>query len=234
MSPEHFAINDTLRELAKSVEFGPEVAAYLAPRGWCFLFEFPFGSLAFLKNNIDLGNHEIIEAEMCAFIRNRSKRTEHILCHRFSDRATIFRNAFRAHDSGVYSLCIPSFLTQIDGLGCKILKVNQDFFNHATRRKKLKQVRAAILGQPNELLRCTPPIFLETLFKFLSEELNVEIHTGKRNRRQIDDPTYCPLNRHGILHGLDTTYESEGNSLRCIALLDCLLDLDGLLNHSPI
>jgi hypothetical protein len=39
-----------------------------------------------------------------------------------------------------------------------------------------------------------------------------------------------PLSRHAILHGFDTTYANEMNSVRAILAFDCVQDL--ALDHS--
>src|SRR5579863_2190792 len=104
MLAEHFAINDLFREMGHSVRFSPKIAAYLALRGWYFLFTFPFGSLAFLKGCIDKSDHHHLEEVMREFIRSQTSRIEAILCYRFPSRITIIKDAFEAHKARKYTL----------------------------------------------------------------------------------------------------------------------------------
>jgi hypothetical protein len=68
---------------------------------------------------------------------------------------------------------------------------------------------------------------LEPLFY----KTSLAVRTDKRDERQRSEPWFGPLNRHGVLHGLDTDYATEENSLRTVILLQYLLDVDRILRE---
>jgi hypothetical protein len=54
--------------------------------------------------------------------------------------------------------------------------------------------------------------------------------TPERNARRATDPTFGPLNRHGVLHGLDVGFGTRENSLRAFAALGYFVGLRELLD----
>jgi hypothetical protein len=56
----------------------------------------------------------------------------------------------------------------------------------------------------------------------LYHETGLSENTTTRNAKRKTDPMHSPLNRHGVLHGLDANYATEANSLRAIVVLGYL------------
>ncbi|MFL5339262.1 MAG: hypothetical protein ACJ8F7_03765 [Gemmataceae bacterium] len=65
----------------------------------------------------------------------------------------------------------------------------------------------------------------------MDQKTSIEVDTRQRDERRETDEWFGPLNRHGVLHGLDTDYPSEANSLRCVLLLRYLLDFEHILKE---
>ena len=199
------------------------VLTYLLNRGWYITYDFPILALPKLHANIQAGDHEAADAFMVDFVRGRVDATFGALAQQFPDRAAIFADALYAHRGGKYTLTVPVLLAQADGIGCKILDLPRQFFPHNKRITALDQ-------KLNGLTVNDPPrgVVQQMLYP-LTVHLSVAVDTNDRDKRQATEPWYGPLNRHGVLHGHDTDYATEENSLRCVLLLQYLLDADRIL-----
>ncbi len=128
------------------------------------------------------------------------------------------------------ALYVPALLSaacQADGIGCKIPGLPRQFFPHKTRRDAIEKLSGFNLSDP-------PKGVEQQRLHALSVQLSVAVDTNDRDKRQATEPWYGPLNRHGVLHGHDTDYETGENPLRCVLLLQYLLDADKILReHLP-
>ena len=119
-------------------------------------------------------------------------------------RMLILRSVIDAHIRSEYACSVPTLLTQIDG-------VIAESFNHQgflSWKKFLKYIETIV---PNNK-GFADTVYRQVIFGELLEDF---IHG------QISFPD---LNRHAILHGVDTRYVREKVSLKAILLFDFLVD----------
>lgn len=123
----------------------------------------------------------------------------------YNDRLPILRDALIAHKDGKYTLSIPVFLAQIEGILCEIFEVK----NHGEAKGKLNKIKFEEDNQ--ESLLATPQFIADIL-------INQIFQSSKNYTFEKNYP-----NRHPILHGKDKYYyEDKYASLRCILILDSL------------
>ena len=125
------------------------------------------------------------------------------LSDQFPKRKAFLEEAFRLHDEGRYVSAIPLFLIQSDGIG-------QGIFG-ASPISKAKKNCADLEKWINE--RVLGGWALDGFWRYILQTLPINADTDKL------DAYTDPLNRHGVLHGLDLTYPSRRNSLKAIAWL---------------
>jgi len=206
----------------------PMVTSYLIDRGWYLTCHFPFLVISRLDSLIRVGKHGEVDAIMCALVCDSLMQVEERLRLRFPHRAPILTDAFEAHRGTKFTLSIPTFLAQIDGIGCEILGIARQFFAEKNRAKGVKFKLGSIIIRGKEFhLGGAKHAMLEPLL----EKMSIAADTDERDRRRLSEPWFGPLNRHGVHHGLDVDYPTEENSLRCVTLLEHLLDADQFLNQ---
>lgn len=121
----------------------------------------------------------------------------------YEDRIPILRDALDAHLDGKYTLSIPAFLAQIEGILCEMFNVK----DHAKVKGKLSRVQFNTKEEDRLFASA------ELVARIITDQV---FHSSAPEDRQADYP-----NRHRILHGLDPFYYRDKNaSLRCILLLD--------------
>jgi hypothetical protein len=91
-------------------------------------------------------------------------------------------------------------------------------------------------GQDKTISEWVNDLIIEGGFEFLvaplKERRSIQSNTEKWVAQRIVAPHYGPLNRHGVLHGIDLDYPTESNSLRAILLMIYLLDMTEFLRHT--
>jgi hypothetical protein len=216
-----------IEHLKKAGEAEPRVLPYLADRGWFITYSFPVGIPIQLDTLIQAGKDDETDEVMCALTRERLGPVEAELCERFPDRAHILRDALEAHRAGKYTLSIPVLLAQADSIGCDVLGIRRQFLTSKDKPKALQAKLSAIQldGQPVPLGGVRQKI-MDQLRK-----LSLAVATEERDDLRRSGQLFSPLNRNGVLHGHDLDYHTEANSLRCISLLECLLDVDRILRE---
>ena len=197
----------------------------LLERGWCLSYQLPF-SLTIRLGELASHNmaHEIDDL-MARFAKMHAKKFIDEACQKYPKRAAIIADAFEAHGDGKYSLSIPTLLAQADGIGCEVLDLSRNLFYNEEKLKKAISVKLASLRWPGIDEPFTPGKIHSDLLAPLRRAWSLTRDTSRRS----PGDTYSPLNRHGVLHGLDTDYPTEHNSLRCIQLLGYLLDVRQVL-----
>lgn len=133
----------------------------------------------------------------------------------FLKRKKILTHALMAHMYGYYTLSIPIFLAQAEGIAgdyCQKHRISHKKYSGASKIKNSLKRR----NQINNLDH--PEILIYLLEEMLFAHTDVIKSKYKRRANFI-------LNRHSILHGISTNYASEENSYRCILFLDVLAEL---------
>jgi hypothetical protein len=217
-----------IEAMKQAGEAESRVTPYLMDRGWHLTYRFPVTWFIHLDSLVQVGNHDEVDRVMCALARERLGQVESRTCERFPDRANILGDAFEAHRGGKYTLSIPALIAQSDGIGCEILGIPRQFFKAKNRSVALQAKLSAftLFGRPYALGGTT-----QSMLGPLEKESSLAAATEQRDERRRSEPWFGPLNRHGVQHGLDLDYPTEENSLRCVTLLEYLLDVDQILQQ---
>jgi hypothetical protein len=210
---ENFAL---FREgLKKMPEVVKKSQDKLFSRGW-----YVFGELA-LSDLIEVDelSDDEIENLMVGYGSNIKQNTLNRVQALFPHRFNILSDAFQAHDNELYSLSIPVLLSQADGISQELFNVSLYSKNHG--EPKTKKARINKIQENFEEDSLSEIFFLRPLDVITS----LNINTSDRDEIIKHDSNFGPLNRHGVIHGLDLDYASESNSFRCIILIEYLLDI---------
>jgi hypothetical protein len=223
------AFEEAARRISQIFLQGPKVFAevqpYLLESGWYPSFEQTLHSVRLISQWIREGNHDAIENEMVDFARSRVSEAEVSLGQRWPQRQAILADAFEAHRAGKFTLSVPAMLAQADGIGCEILRIDKQFFSDRSKLGLGKALGASGPPETDLVAGDLEQLMLEAIWSGTS----LGVRTRDRDERRQTDPHFGPLNRHGVMHGLDTDYHTEANSLRAVLLLDYLAWLDSML-----
>lgn len=123
------------------------------------------------------------------------------LCKRFPERTKVLRAAFSAHHNREFSLSVPVFLAQADGI-CKSL-LGVDLYGKTKNGESTKVHDAVEKFETNSYSDSLLAPFLKPF----------AINFGQ-SKRSTDD-----LNRHAVLHGESVSYGTLRNSCKAISLI---------------
>jgi hypothetical protein len=182
-----------------------ELELHLIDRGWYLSIDLPASVVCDLADLHDEQKFEDIERSLRNFYRRKIDFVEPDILAVFPQRARILKLAFAAHRRREYALSVPVLLTQADGISAELWSEN--FFR--TRRSNRQIDR--MLEKDDLSLSGT---VLRHLYKQGSLRAPFRPKTPPKR-----------FNRHAILHGMSLDYDTEENSLRCIALLEFLMSL---------
>jgi len=140
-----------------------------------------------------------VDREMMGHFRERSDAIQTELVTRHPTRAIILEAAFAAHREGKHELSVPVFLAQADGISRELL--GEAFFQRAKSGGKAEKL----------LEEMTDGSYLESALRAL-----IPVGTLRKQRSEVKPGEF---NRHDVLHGFDTDYGSERNSLKAVSLL---------------
>ncbi len=135
------------------------------------------------------------------YFKKESRQIESIMLETFPNRAAILKPAFRAHRKKEYSLSVPVFLSQADGICSELLGVG--FYS---RRKGSPRTASATQ-------RFTGSHFMSSLLEPL--RIAGALNAFEDERHQYPDV----LNRHEVLHGKSVDYATPISSFRALSLL---------------
>jgi hypothetical protein len=201
-----------------------QVLDALLRRGWCHSYHFTDAHIIYLGELASAGRDADIDEFMAEFTRREMDRILTTAVENYPDRAAILTDAFKAHRAGKFTLSIPTLLAQVDGIGCDALGLDRHFFTVKKREQGLATTVAGLKwpwdGTPYHLGGVH-----ERMLSALTLRWALALDT---NERGADG---SPLNRHGVLHGLDTGYPTEFNSLRCVLLLGFVLEVRKVLHE---
>ncbi len=143
-----------------------------------------------------------------SFLRKRIDSIERELSESYPRRSQILHDAFEAHRAGKYTLSIPVFFSQADGIWQD--RFDENFFAASKRRKRTLQD-----CKDDPQLRYVATML--TLLEPMKTGDNNPLWANKTER----DSSFDALNRHQVLHGESVDYATEQNSFKAISLLGC-------------
>lgn len=195
----------------------------LAIFGWYLTGDILPKFIFWLNQKINSGEFDEIEDSLLSLARENVDEIEKRACKLWPSRAKIFVDAFNAHRKEIYTLSIPAMFSQIDAIsveiiGCGIFEKDKGKPKSKDAYKKNLHPDGIREGYWSDRFFFGP---LENLsiMAFNIDYWKIELSKNKNA---------CKLNRHAVMHGTDTEYASEANSLRVIMLLGYLEDLKGL------
>ena len=185
----------------------------LAYRGWFIAGSLYPSQYTRLAEAIREGWEPEIENFLKAHTKKSIPEIRRSALSRWPNRQRILTDAFDAHVAGKYTLSVPVLLSQADGISADLLGALL-FTNH----------RGSISGAAANLIekRFSARPLAKSFLGLLLEASGLRVDTRKRDELIASGQIVSPLNRHGVLHGLDCDYATDGNSLRAIALLGFL------------
>lgn len=204
---------DTFKELGERLkEYAEKTPGYfllIAQHGWFIDLESELnlaGKVVFEIQNDELqtANELLVE-----YYKENLDQIFDSLIKRHSGRKEILTQILNAYKNGNYYLLIPSVLTQVDGI-C---------FDFTKRKFFIKDKKNKYLPQVTSELEKSAGAFLDLYLSPLQNQTPIMV------REQDISKFPCHLNRHEILHGINTDYGTEVNSLKVISLLKYVSDL---------
>ena len=177
----------------------------LSASGWFLGPDTPVTQLQVLRDSLGT-NGGIERSTIELYFQERMDSIESELSEAYPRRRHILHDAFEAHKAGKYTLSVPVFLSQADGIWRD--QFGRHFFGRDARKSTLQD--------------CLKNVQLQ----YVVTMLNL-LEPRKKNNNQLwaseteRDSSFTALNRHQVLHGEDVDYAKEENSLKAISLLDC-------------
>lgn len=189
------------------------IRGYLAQRGWFVAGSLYTNQFPALKNAIEQNAESEIEDFMIRHVRAISDHAASEASAKWPHRQVILSDAFDAHSKELFTLSVPVMLAQADGIALEILGAFL-FTDHSGRvaDKAVEIIDVKIKHRP----------LAKSFLGLLIDASGLRLSTKERDQRKNAGFPVSPLNRHGVLHGIDCDYPTESNSLRAIALIHYL------------
>jgi hypothetical protein len=170
-------------------------ARTLAHNGWYIDPDMSPRPIADLVEQFETGRADNAHATLCAHYESRLDEVQQKLCKNHPERERLIRSAFAAHRRGDFAASIPLLLAQADGI-CRDITGVQLY-----AQDKLKS-----------LVNDAEPIALSILVALVDPAPITANRQARKGIRGI-------LNRHAVMHGESTDYDTALNSSRAISLL---------------
>jgi hypothetical protein len=166
-------------------------------------------------------NGELLEEFHSQLVQHYDSRYEDIkasVIRQFSKRSDLLIQAFTAHEKGMYSLAIPVFIAQADGIYRE--EFGMPLFERFRSKSNpgLARVLESLKKQEFHSHEITWSDYLPLVFYFTAEGV-IPFKEPVVGRMDCSRPSFS---RHAIVHGLTTAYGTHENSLRYISLLNYL------------
>lgn len=176
----------------------------LARGGWYPHGEMTIGLIRNAAQAIGQGDFDDADRKMIAYLEGDFIQVKSRILSKLRRRSLVLNSAFEAHERGEYSLSVPVFLIQADGVCYDIAEVQ--LFN-----KRDKKPATA-----DFVRRVDADVIASAILSPLAA--NVPLTASPLERRESSYPKGA-LNRHQVLHGEIIDYGTKANSLKAISLL---------------
>lgn len=214
------AVSERIRTAFSELpEQSRQVQTILAKQGWYLSGKVMPGEIAALYH---LSNDDkvAIEEVMIKYAEHHFNEIWEDVVTSWPERAAVLNDAFEVHENEKYTLSIPVMLTQGDGFSFEMLGVN--FYS---KEKDGSPITARASKETIKRKEFESSYIDDFFLTPLSQLCSIAEGTKERDRKRQMGEYFGPLNRHGVLHGLDFDYASRANSLRAVLILDYLTDL---------
>lgn len=204
----------TFSEIMKIIEKkGPSGILELASYGWYLDFNCRPKTPIELGEKLKNGQEKEVNIFLVNYYEKELDNIEIRITEKNKHRKLIIKEAFDNHRKENYCSSITLMLTQVDGFCYD--KAKKVYFKNnpkLSRKKKYKPEIEEILANDTS--------FLTKLFLVaMSEPTAINEHSGNLDEFPIR------LNRHEILHGIDSSYGTKLNSLKIISFLSYINDV---------
>ncbi len=179
----------------------------LSARGWFLSPDTPIEQLQLFTDSLGENGGSEKKDPISSHFRKRIDSIESELSKSYPPRSQILHDAFEAHRAGKYTLSVPVFLSQADGIWRDQFREN--FF----QKKKLKSTLQDCKNDPQLQ-------YVATMLTLLEPREPGKNNPLWANESERDD-LFDALNRHQVLHGESVNYATEQNSFKAIWLLTC-------------
>ena len=193
-----------LGELGKQQQ---ECLEKLSAHGWFLSPDTSIQQLQIFTDSLEANGGSGEEDAICSYFKMRIDSIESELSKSYPHRRQILHDAFDAHRARKYTLSVPVFLSQADGIW------RDQFREHFFQKKKLKSTLQDCKNDPQLQYVAT----MLTLLKPREQGKNNPLWANESER----DNSFDALNRHQVLHGESVDYATEQNSFKAISLLTC-------------
>lgn len=191
-------LKENLAELPEAIEVASKA---LAGRGWYIDYEFPVAHLRSILECFNQGQEDQIDTYLCTYFKDALPSLEEQLCSAYPNRATALGHAFAALRNDQHFLAVPVLLAQADGICCEVLG-DKLFQKRNGRPRVANKIEALPLDDASGALLSV---------------LKLPGGVGASDEFRASYPN-C-LNRHEILHGLDSSYGTAINGWKALSLL---------------
>lgn len=170
------------------------------------------------------GKDNEVEKAMQDYARLRVANVKEKVIKLYPQRRKILEDAFLAHQKKLYSLSIPTFLIQVEGISKEILGVSLYAKKNnipKTKNKLVERINKMKIGN----IVIDLDSYTDILFEYFRSPTGININTEKQKnvKKKRDNCSVEYLNRHSVLHGENLNYAIEVNSLRAILIFDFLI-----------
>ena len=201
-----------------------KIQKYLAEKSWYISLDLPIDLSRKIADLIVEGKDDEIEKAMQNYARLRVASVKEKVIKLYPQRRRILEDAFLAHQKKLYSLSIPTFLIQAEGISKEILGVSLYAKKNnipKTKNKLAERINKMKIG--NIIIDLDS--YTDILFEYFRFPTGININTKKQKniKKKRDNCSVEYLNRHSVLHGENLNYAIEANSLRAIFILDFLI-----------
>lgn len=226
LAPWREAVKRMMALHAEAEQVHDEVLDTLLARGWCHSYQFTDPDFIRIGKLARAGKGAEIDELMAEFTRRQADRILKTACEKFPARAAILTDAFEAHRTGKYTLSIPALLNQLDGIGCEVMGLGRHFFKAKNRTDALAGILDSFRWPGID-----KPYTLRGIHGRMLSALERTWGMARDTNSREPGTEYSPLNRHGVLHGLDSDYPTEHNSLRCVLNIGFILEVQWVLHE---
>jgi hypothetical protein len=198
------SFSDALHELPDELR---PIITKLSARSWYISGDMDIPFLRRLDENIEI-SEEAVDKIMSQWVSDNIEKIVERAKERYPERKAIIDAAFWAHDNMKYELSIPILLIQIDGMGYEKFKFSKGKCLYSKNGDK------TIIGEITDYYINNQNSFTELLLMQLREKSPLIVSS----KESADYPD--AINRHNIIHGINTGYATQLNSLKVFSLLE--------------
>jgi len=179
----------------------------MANHGWFPDLSMHISSVRQIGSYLQESGERRIGPWLASYFEKNSDRIVSEIAKKFPRRAGILNDALWAHRQKKYTLSVPVFLAQTDGI-CQEVTHKSPFRMNNKRRETAEIVE-----------RFENDALLSALAHPLVETVPLNANRSQR------PPGFHRLNRHTVLHGESTNYATKRNSLKSLSFLNYIVQV---------